>query len=389
MEFDQSTDQPAGTAGTPGADASNTGTPPEGSTEPAQGPAPTAGPGQPFESAPAGPPFRPATPPSYQPFQRPPQRSGWRVFWGILLGLSFLGNLLLFLMLVGMVAFVVAGPGRLTQETVVREGSRLHKIAIIDIQGTIDDERADEFIEHVKTARRDRDVKGLVVRINSPGGTISGSDRIYHEIVKYRKETGRPAIAFMQGLAASGGYYAAVGCDKIIAEPTTITGSIGVAMSFFVVQNLLEDKLGVQPVFLKEGRKKDWPSMFRAPDPNELAYIQERLLAPAYNRFLSVVQMGRSEKLSALRVSELADGSIYEANQARDEGLIDEIGYLDEAVEMAEAMAGIHGARVIQYHRPFSFRNLLGAESATALKLDRMKLYELCAPQALYLWNAY
>ncbi len=356
MEFNQDTDRPAG-----------------------------AGPVVP----PGPPPVTPPTPPpAYQPFERPPRKSGWRTLWGILFGLSFLGNFLLFLMLVGLVAFIVTGSGRMTQESVVREGSRLHKIVVVDIQGTIDDARADEFIQHIKTAREDRDVRGLIIRINSPGGTISGSDRIYHEIVSYRKETGRPAIAFMQGLAASGGYYAAVGCDKIIAEPTTITGSIGVVMSFFVVENLLENKLGVHPVFLTEGEKKDWPSPFRTPDPNELTYIRERLLTPAYQRFVSIVREGRSG-LSADKVARLADGSIYEAGLARDEGLIDEIGYIDDAIRLAEDGAGIRGARVVEYRKPFSLRNILGAESATTFKFDRMRLYELCAPQALYLWNAY
>lgn len=350
---------------------------------------PSSAPPGPPSNAPAGPPVPPAGLPVYQPFERPPKRSGWRIFWGILFGLSFLGNLLLFFMLIGLVAFVVTGSGRLTQETVVREGSRLNKIAVIDIQGTIDDEKAEEFLQHIKTAREDRDVRGVIVRIDSPGGTISGSDRIYHEIVKYRKDTHRPAVAFMQGLAASGGYYAAVGCDRIVAEPTTITGSIGVVMSYFVVENLLENKLGVHPVFLTEGEKKDWPSPFRTPEPNELNYLRERLLAPAYQRFVSVVQSGRSDRLSADQVAKLADGSIYEAPKARDEGLIDEIGYMGEAIATTESMAGISGARVVQYHKPFSFRSLLGAESSMAFKFDRMKLYELCAPQALYLWNAY
>jgi protease-4 len=102
---------------------------------------------------------------------------------------------------------------------------------------------------------------------------------------------------------------------------------------------------------------------------------------------VSIVKEGRG--LSADKVARLADGSIYEAGRARDEGLIDEIGYIDEAIRMTEAAARISRARVVQYHRPFSLRNLLGAESSTILRFDRMRLYELCSPQALYLWNAY
>jgi protease-4 len=354
MEFDTSSDRPAGASPT---------------------------------DRPAGPAFSQAGPPPYQPFERPRKRSGWRIFWGIILVLSVLGNCLLFLALIGVVGAVFAGSGRLTQETVVQEGSRTHKIAIIDLRGTIDDERTDEVLHHIKAAREDVAVRGIIVRINSPGGTISGSDRIYNEILKYRQETQNPAVAFMEGLAASGGYYAAVACNRIIAEPTTITGSIGVVMSYFVVENLLENKLGVHPVFLTEGEKKDWPSPFRTPEANELAYIRQRLLTPAYQRFVSVVQAGRG--FSADKVARLADGSIYEAGQALQEGLIDEIGYLDKAMAEAQSLARIRGARVIEYHRPFSFRDLLGVEGSTAIKFDRMRLYELCAPQALYLWNAY
>ncbi len=101
----------------------------------------------------------------------------------------------------------------------------------------------------------------MIIRVNSPGGTISGSDQIHNEIVKYRSETNQPVVAFMQGVAASGGYYSSVACDKIIAEPTAITGSIGVIMGYLVLQQLLEEKLGIQPIVVKAGDKKDWPKL--------------------------------------------------------------------------------------------------------------------------------
>jgi protease-4 len=326
---------------------------------------------------------------TYQPFERPRRRSGWSIFWGIIFGFSFLANVILFLLFVGIVGFVATGSGRLTQETIIRPGLRTHKIVVVNIEGTIDDKQAQVVLDHIETARQDQNVKAIIIRVNSPGGTISGSDRIYNEIVKYRQETGNPVLAFMQGLAASGGYYASVACDKIIAEPTTITGSIGVVMSYFVIEQLLENKLGVQPVFLTEGDKKDWPSLYRPPQQEELDYIRERLLTPAYERFVSVVQTGRSQRLSGAQVKQLADGSIFDATRALQEGLIDQIGYLDEAISLAESLASTTDARVVEYHKPFSFRNLLGVESSATLKLDRMSLYELCSPRALYLWNAY
>ena len=328
---------------------------------------------------------------SYRPPEPPRKRfSGWRVLWGILFTLSVLANVGLFLMLVGLVAFVATGQtGRFHEEAVVREGPRGTKIVLVNIQGVIQSEQADYVYRQLKAAGDDRNVRALVVRVNSPGGTISGSDRIYAEICRYRRETGQPVVAFMEGMAASGGYYASVACDKIVAEPTAITGSIGVVMSYFVFQELLENKLGIQPVFLTEGAKKDWPSSFRAPKEEELAYIQERLLTPAYERFVEIVQEGRDGTLSAAEVRRLADGSIYGAPKALEERLIDEIGYLDDAIETAKSLAGIGAAQVIEYRRPFSFMDMLGAQGKGALKLNRSTLYELTTPEVLYMWSAY
>ena len=170
----------------------------------------------------------------------------------------------------------------------------------------------------------------------------------------------------MQGTAASGGYYASVACEKIVAEPTTITGSIGVVMMHFVFQNLLENKLGIQPVFLTMGEKKDWPSSFRTPTKEELAYVHDRLLEPAYRRFVGVVKEGRQEALAPGEVEKLADGSIFVADQALEVKLIDKIGYLDDAIATVKALAGIEDAQVVEYRRPFSLLSILSAKSGAA-----------------------
>ncbi len=337
---------------------------------------------------PAAPP--PHEVPPYQAFQRPPRRSSaWRVFWAILLGLSLLANIGMFLLLIGTVAFIATGQARHYETAIVREGSPAHKIVMVNLTGIINDEQADEVYRQLEAARHDRNVRGLVVRVNSPGGTISGSDRIYQEIQRYREEEGQPVVAFMQGIAASGGYYASVACDKIVAEPTAITGSIGVIMSHFVFEDLLQNKLGIRPVFLTAGAKKDWPSSFRETTQEEIDYIRKRLLTPAYERFVEVVQKGRAKALTATDVRRLADGSIYVAPKAFDEKLIDKIGYLDDAIATVTSMAGIQNAQVVEYRRPFSFMGLLNAKSANTLKLNRATLHELSAPQIMYLWNAY
>lgn len=325
------------------------------------------------------------------PVSAPPprKRSGWRIFWGILLAMSVMANIALFLMLIGVVAVLATGHAGILTEEVVREGPAAQKIAVVAVEGIIHGPLAEEVYSQLKAARQDRHVKGLIIRVNSPGGTISASDRIYKEIRKFREEQGKPVIAFMQGVAASGGYYTSVACEKIIAEPTTITGSIGVISSYFVVQELLEDKLGVMPVTIKSGQKKDWPSSFRKPSEEELTYMREKVMTPAFERFVGIVAEGRKASLAPDEVRRLADGGIFGAEEAVNEKLIDGIGYLDEAIQEIKSLAGIQSARVVEYRKPFSFADVLSMKRPNLLKLNRDTLYELATPQIMYLWSAY
>ena len=315
--------------------------------------------------------------------------TGWRIFWGIILALSVMANIALFLMLIGVVAIFATGQrGALTEE-VIREGPARTKIAMISVEGLIYGEQAQNVYRQLKAARRDKHVKGVIVRVNSPGGTISASDQIYKEILKYREEENKPVIAFMQGVAASGGYYTSVACEKIIAEPTTVTGSIGVISWYFVVQELLEDKLGILPVVVKSGQKKDWPSSFQAPTEEQLQYLQDKVITPAFERFVEVVADGRKESLTGDEVRQLADGGIFAAQEALKEKLIDDIGYLDDAIELVKSLAGVKKARVVHYRRPFSLASFLSYRKPNLLKIDRATLYELSTPQILYLWSVY
>lgn len=321
---------------------------------------------------------------------RPARKGGgWRIFWGIVLALSVMANFALLVMLLGVVAVFASGPRGTLTEQVIREGPARNKIVVVNVQGIIQGGLAGDVYRELKAARQDRRVKGIIVRVNSPGGTISGSDQIYKEIGKYRQEENKPVIAFMQGVAASGGYYASVACEKIVAEPTTITGSIGVISWFVVVQELLEDKLGILPVTIKSGQKKDWPSSFRQPAPEELQYMKDKLITPAYERFVQVVAEGREGTLTMPEIRELADGGIFGAEEALKEKLIDEIGYLDEAIELVKSLAKIDKARVVQYRKPFSLTDFLSYRSQNTLKINRETLYELGTPQVLYLWSAY
>jgi len=320
--------------------------------------------------------------------QAPKGTSGWKIFWGIILALSVIANIALFLMLIGLFAVFATGQRDVFAEEILRDGPRSAKIAVIAINGVIDDEQSENFYESIRSARKDKRIKGLIVRVNSPGGAVSASDQIHNEILKYREEAKKPVIAFMQGVAASGGYYTSVACEKIMAEPTTITGSVGVIAGYLVLQELLEGKLGIQPFIIKKGEKKDWPSSFRQPTEEELQYLDDKLLTPAYERFVQLVDEGRPA-LTLDDVKKLADGSIYGAQEALDEKMIDEIGYLDDAIEMVKSLAGIEKAQVVQYEKRFSWADFLGTSSKNFLKIDRAILYELSTPQILYLWSAY
>lgn len=320
---------------------------------------------------------------------------GWRIVWGIFTGISVLGNIILLLAVIGM-GVMLAGTfggfsaneedGRFS-ETVLHAGVRTQKIAVINLSGLIQTETADELAKQVKMAGQDAKVKAVIVRIDSPGGTVSASDRINYELRKLRDEYNKPTVAFMQGVAASGGYYSAVACEKIIAEPTVITGSIGVIMETFVLQELLEQKLGVQAVILKSGEKKDWPNPFRPVTDEQKAYLQDKLIKPAYDRFVKVVAQGRTS-LSEQQVRTLADGSIYGAEEACNNKLVDAVGYFDTAVDAAKALGKANDAQVVEYRRIWSLGEWLGASSGTALPpINRKTLTDLTQPQLLYLWK--
>jgi protease-4 len=307
-----------------------------------------------------------------------------RILFGIFFTLSVLGNIFLFLMLVGLAALIVSGPVGILRERVLVKGPSTSKIVVINLQGVIMNMAAEDIREEISAAKEDISVKGVILRVNSPGGTITASDEIYHHILRFREQTGKPVVAFMEGMAASGGYYGSVACDRIVAQPTTITGSIGVIMNYFVIEELLGMKLGIEPVIIKSGLKKDWPSWFQKPSEEQLQYLDKKMIQPAYERFVNIVAEGR-DALSIDDVKRLADGSIYGAQEALDEEMIDEIGYFEDAVSAVLSLAGITNAKVVEYQRPFSMMNLFGSQLNTGIKFDRKTLYELMLPQALYL----
>jgi protease-4 len=229
-------------------------------------------------------------------------------------------------------------------------------------------------------------VKALLLRINSPGGTVTGSDLLYREILRFKQERRVPVVAQMMGLATSGGYYVAMAADEIHAQPTSVTGSIGVVFTGVNLTGLME-KIGVEDQTLTSGDFKDAGSMLRPMRPEERDQLQS-VLDDLYARFLAVVQEGRSE-LDAEQVALLADGRIYSASQALERGLIDEIGSIDDALRRTRELAGVKRARAVTYHRPREYTNNFYTRAprqrGPALDLWPDAL-ELRGPAFLYLW---
>ena len=284
----------------------------------------------------------------------------------------------------------------LVEETV--EGSGTAKILLVDLSGVLSDEPvrlaigtppprvplAARIREELRKAEKDDAVQALIVRINSPGGTITASDIIYREIRRFRERKKVPVIAAIMDVGASGGYYAALAADKILAHPTTVTGSIGVLMVTVNAQGLLE-KVGVVAIPITSGPYKDAGSPFRPLTAEERAIFQS-VVDEMQGRFVRLIAESRG--LPESRVRAAADGRIYTAEQALALGLIDRIGYLDDAVAMAKAAANLSEATVVMYHRPREYRsNLYSTAPAPGEGLAEMvRFIGAAGPRFLYLW---
>ena len=243
--------------------------------------------------------------------------------------------------------------------------------------------------EELTRASRDESVKALVLRINTPGGTVTASDIIHHELKLFKASRKIPVIASIMDVGASGGYYIASAADRILAHPSTVTGSIGVIMLTVNAHGLLE-KVGVEATAITSGPRKDMGSPFRVMTPEERGIFQA-LIDSFYQRFLSVVQDGRPN-LQMEQIKKLADGRIYTGDQAKAAGLVDEIGYLEEAIDAAKKKAGLTEAKVVTYRRPGDYSNniytkLMAPSPLAALgNLDVMAFVRGGAPQFMYLW---
>jgi protease IV len=228
------------------------------------------------------------------------------------------------------------------------------KVALIRIEGVILDSR--EAIQQLRHYRENPSIKAIVLRIDSPGGGVVPSQEIFSEVRKIRAEGKLKLVASMGNMAASGGYYIAAAADKIVANPGSLTGSIGVIMELPNIQGLLE-KVGVQSITIKSGRYKDMASPFRTMTAEDRALLQG-VLDDVHGQFIEAVATGRALKLE--QVKGLADGRIFTGRQAQSVSLVDELGDLQDAIKLAAGLVGITGEpRVIETRKRFSLRGLL------------------------------
>jgi protease-4 len=356
--------------------------------------------------------FPPGLPPMMQPMMPfgsplgapPPRRSSaWRTMFTVLAVLVFL------ISIIANIAFIGGSShgSRSAQQNVLLEGDRHQVIAVIPVNEVILQGTADKFNRYMGQAEHDPNVKAIVIAVETPGGAVTPSDEMYHRIDQFKTaHPGTPVVVSMGNLATSGGYYLSARADYIFAQPTTMTGNIGVLMPRYNVNGLAE-KWGVRESTITAPKVgfKNAGSMFAPESEKETAYLQT-LIDGAYKRFITVVKDGRGAKLKH-PIEQIADGKVYLADAAKAEGLVDDIGFLDDAYIYAAKLAGLSNPTVVKYHDQPSLLDLLSAESKFSadskvmtgaagggvtingvnVNVDANLLDALKTPRVLYMWQ--
>ncbi len=298
----------------------------------------------------------------------------------------------------------VPNTNRLKEEQVRRgRGWSPDKIAIIEVEGMLmnaksggllqpTENKVSLFVQQLEQAAQDPRVKAVVLRINSPGGTVTASDTLYQRVVAFREETGKPVVASTQEMATSGGYYVALGADQIVAHPTSVVGSIGVIFHTFDFEGTMQ-KIGMRAVAIKSGPLKDMGSPFhRLSDPER--EVMQQMVDEYHARFVDIVRSRRHlEDEATLRVA--TDGRVFSGEQAHAMGLVDATGTLEDAIELAGQLAGIEEPAVILYRRPYGYGGSIYASSATQPPQDNVLRIDLPGTRSLlpsgfyYLWPSW
>ncbi len=285
------------------------------------------------------------------------------------------------------------------EETVV-EGSGENKVAIIPIKGVLSNESAEglflekpSIVEIVKQqldqAADDTQVKAVLLEVDSPGGGITASDMIYHQITTFKAGTQKKVVVYMQDIAASGGYYISAAADAIIAHPTTITGSIGVIMPLINVAELIS-RYGIKDNSIASGNLKEIGSPLKQMTADE-ADVLKGIIDEMYLQFIKVISTGRNLDIEV--VKKIADGRIYTGKQALEKGLVDELGYQEDAINLTKKLAGLTEATIVRYEKHYGMADLFGLMSKklfqhNTIRLDISQLQEQSDCRPMYLWTS-
>ncbi len=269
------------------------------------------------------------------------------------------------------------------EESVVKEGQGWSpkKIVIIPVEGMILNAKqggllqATEndlslFTQQVQKAQADSDVAAIVLRVNSPGGTVTASDAMYQELLRFREKSKKPIVADCQDVAASGAYYVSCAADKIVASPTSVVGSIGVIFQSFDARDFLEGKLGIIPRAIHSGTLKEMGSPFKHAQPLEDQIMQE-MVNEYFARFESIVKSRRpvTENPPAPPATQPAtyagiySGRVFSGTEALRLGLVDQLGLLDDAIDLAKTLSNAKNAQVVLYKRPYGYTGSIYASS--------------------------
>lgn len=279
-------------------------------------------------------------------------------------------------------------------KTTVYQQGKGSKLALLKLEGIIMENDVNTgltstynhkvFLKQIEAAYADPDIKGIILQLNSPGGGVYESDEVYNRIMELKGQYKKPLVVYMSQQAASGAYYIAMAADKIYANRNTLTGSIGVIISTFNYSELAK-KIGVQDVTFKSAANKDLLNPLRPLTPQEQTIMQS-IVDESYNYFVDVVAQGR--KMNREEVIKLADGRIYSGAQAKHLGLIDEMGYLQDAIKGTAGMAKTSDPQVLLYENPGpDFWDWIMSVRAPAFDLKELseQLHQQSAPQILYL----
>ncbi len=296
----------------------------------------------------------------------------------------------------------VSNPQQLQEQTVTPgQGWFPKKIALIEVEGMLSntatggflqprENKVSLFVQQLHKAEQDPDVRAVVLRVNSPGGTVTAADTMYEELMRFKKRSGKPVVASTQELAASGAYYVCCGADQIVAHPTSIVGSIGVIFEAFNFRGTLQ-KLGIISDPVKSGPLKDMGSPFRMRTAEE-SQVMQGMVDEYFHRFVGVV----SERRHITDPDELkliTDGRVFTGRRAVELHLADSNGILEDAIHIAAKLANVPNAEVVMYRRPYGTSGSIYADAqtpkpqATVMQLNIPALQETLPAGFYYLWR--